>query len=304
MDPHKDYYSVLGIQKGASADDIKKAYRQLALKYHPDKNQGNKEAEERFKEVAAAYEVLSDDTAKWEYDKKREEAANPPPRAQQTRHQFTGFGGSLDDLMNQFMKDGFMKQNAASIRSQVKTSLHRKAFVTVAFADVINGATVSFNYKQKQTDGTFSPVNKRFDLPRGVREGSQIRFPQEGGKSMVEGELVVGDLIVVIMFPPLPFGMTKDEKGNVHHTISVPYYDLILGTSVEVPLLEGGKVKIDIKESTDPKLPLRLKSKGLPADESGARADMHVHVVPDFPKGVDKRERDLIEKIRELKRGG
>lgn len=302
MDPNKDYYAVLGLQKGASADDIKKAYRQMALKYHPDKTQGDKTAEDRFKEAASAYEVLSDDLAKWEYDKKREEAAKPPPPKTHQHHQFTGFGGNLNDLMNQFMKDDYLKQNAATIRGRVRISLHFKTSVTVAFSDVINGATVNFDYKQKQTDGTVTTVTKRFALPRGTVEGFQFRFSGEGGRSKVDGELVMGDLIVTIMYPSMPFGMTKDAKGNVHYHLTVPYYDLILGASVEVPMLEGGKVKIEIKEAADHKVPLRLKGKGFPVDKHGVRADLYVHVVPDFSKDLGKQERELIEKIRELKK--
>jgi len=293
MDPNKDYYASLGLKKGASSSDIKKSFRALALKYHPDKNSG-KDAKAKFQDINEAYEVLSDDGKRAQYERERELILNPP---KQRHHAYGGmFGGQMDDMMG-----AFMRQNAASMRSQVRSTLHKKLSVTVALVDIIQGADISFEYQVRESDGGTHMVRKTFRLPAGTQEGAKISFPREGDKAVVEGELVVGDLVVVIRYYPFLEGMTMDEKKNVHYRMDIPYYDVILGSSIEVPMVEGGSVKINVKKLTDPNVPLRLKGKGMPISPGGPRADMHVHLSPRFPKQEDPKEVALIEEVKKLK---
>lgn len=303
MDPNKDYYSVLGVKNDASIDDVKKAFRALAKKYHPDKN-NSKGAKAKFQSINEAHEVLSEEQSRKEYDQQRHQILNPDPihEFRTGFHDGGGFAGfhrshDMSDIM-----DAFMRQNKASIKAQVRARLHKRMAKTVALVDVINGAMVSFEYQQKQINGGIITVRKEFRLPAGTQDGAMLRFNGEGDRGMAEGDEVVGDLIVAIKYCPYPSGMKVDESKNMHYTCNVPYYDVILGVAIEIPLLEGGVAKVELKKLSNPGTPLRLRGKGMPVAPSGPRADMYVHIVPEFPKEEDGEELELVEKIRSVKK--
>lgn len=294
MDHNKDYYLVLGLKDDASEDDIKKAYRQLALKHHPDKNPGDKAAEEKFKEIASAYEVLSDPSTRREYDQRRRVSSEP---------KFDHAPFEAADIFGQTM-ESFMRQNHASIRGQVRSTLHKRVSYTVALIDVIQGGEGRFEYEQEQADGTLKTFTKTFSIPRGVSDGTQFTFKHEGHQRRWNGEFLMGDLIVRVQFPRLPFGMylDKEKNGDVHLNFPIPYFDVVLGVQIEVPLLDGGKARVDVKGGTNPNNPLRLRGKGLPI--SGLHVgDMYVHLMVKFPASLKPEERSLLEKVRSLNRG-
>lgn len=295
MDPNKDYYAVLGLGKDASHEDIKKAFRALAIKYHPDKNSA-KGAKEKFQEINDAHEVLSDQQKRADYDLRRWEAMNPP-RQHQWQHQWSGGHQQAhwDDVLR-----AFERQNAAQVKEQVRAALHVRKKYVVALADVISGATASFEYQQKQVDGSIAVVKKAFKVHIGTPNGHKFHFFREGNRAAHAGEVLSGDLFVLIEYAPLPAGMEATGDNNVHYRAPVPYYSLILGTDIEVPMLEGGAAKVTISKMTDPASKLRLKGKGLP-HTNGARADLYVHLVPTFPEEESEEEMALVEKIRALK---
>jgi DnaJ-class molecular chaperone len=304
MDHSKDYYGVLGVKKDASADDIKKAYRSLAQQYHPDKNPGNKASEEKFKEIASAYEVLSDTEQKQRYDSQRTAKTGRGSYFGSEPHGFDPWGADplgFDDDFNARM-NAFVRQNAGSLRMQVMSTLHKNVAYTVDLIKAIEGGEGSFEYQQKQADGRVISVTKNFRINKGTPNKFQMRFGGEGHRQNWNGESLVGDLVIEIRYPTLPFGMRADKErpGNVHLDFPIPYYDVLLGIHMEIPMLEGGKVRMEFKGGTDPNLPLRLKGKGLPTQTG--RGDMHVRLVVKYPNVTTSEERELLEKLKRLHR--
>lgn len=291
MDPRKDYYAVLGVEKDASQEDIKKAFRALAIKYHPDKNPA-KGATAKFQEINAANDVLSDEQKRAEYD-----GARNPPKARD--HSQWGFShmwegnSSFEDVMKQYER-----QNAASIKAQIRSGLHVRKKYVAALVDIIGGTEIAIEYQQKQADGTSQLTKKRIAVPAGTQPGTKLHFFREGHRAPYDKEVIVGDLFVLIEYAPLIAGMEADEDNNIHCKVDIPYYSVILGTDIEVPLPEGGAAKVTVKKMSDVNVKLRLKGKGLP-DVKGKRADLYVQLVPLFPEAEDEEEMRLLERIRE-----
>lgn len=290
MDPRKDYYAVLGVEKDASQEDIKKAFRALAIKYHPDKNPA-KGATAKFQEINAANDVLSDEQKRAEYDGAREEPKGDPYG--HWRQHWGGNSSNWDDILWEYERE-----NVASIRLQLRTRLHVRKKYVIALADLISGNEVSFSYDQKQANGSTIKVRKTFVVPMGTRFGEKLEFKNEGHRATHAGKTIAGDLFVLIEYAPFIAGMEADEDNNIHCKVDIPYYSVILGTDIEVPLPEGGAAKVTVKKMSDVNVKLRLKGKGLP-DVKGKRADLYVQLVPLFPEAEDEEEMRLLEKIRE-----
>lgn len=286
MNSAKDYYAALGLAKDASEEDIKKKFRELAKKHHPDKEGGSKA---KFQEIHEAYEILSDAKTRKNYDDARAGGGMesdlfgtwPPNRG---GFQSGGFGyHDIDEILR--------RSGWPSTQSPLDINLKAK----VPLIDVINGGTLKFTYKQESADGSSITVKKEISIPAGIRSGSKLKFNGEGNVRRDNHGERKGNLIVVIEYGDCPYGYRIDESGVIHHDVSVPYYDIVGGATVEVVLLEGGKVRVPVKAGT-----LRLKGKGMPLSVSGMRADMHVHVVPVFPGVAGEKEKELIEQIRKL----
>lgn len=297
MDITKDYYSILGVNKDASAEQIKKAHRKLALKYHPDKNAESKDAEAQFKTVQEAYDVLSDAKKREQYDAAR---AMEDPRNSwfQNAQRFN----SMDDL--QSMWDQILRNHGGTRQSnakiQVKKALRRTIKVPVHPVDVINGGEVSFTFARKSPpNGATSSVTKAFRVPVGIKSGTLLEFKNDGDHTMFNNELVCGDLIVMVYYV-LPKNIVLDDNMNVHCDVHVLYYDLILGCTLEVPLLEGGTANVNLKKLTNPDISLRLRGKGMPISVNGPRADMILHLVAKVPIVENIREMELLEEVKKI----
>lgn len=291
MDPKKNYYDVLGIAVGASSDEIKKAFRRLAVKYHPDKNP-SEEALAKFKEINEANEVLSEPNSRAEYDRARE-AANRPPV-------MNGwfFDGS-NHTVNENIFDELLKRNNSIAKKNAEKKLEVRIAYTLPAVDVINGARISFDYRQRQADGSTLTVKKEMTLPPGTKNDTSWKFAGEGSLGVFQGKLIKGDLVVKLRHAPLPNGMKCDASGNVHYKLHLPYYSLILGADVNIPLIEGGSAKVKVKKLTNPNVQLRLKGKGMPGP-NGVRSDLHIHMEPQFPDIENAEEIALVEKISAL----
>lgn len=297
MDITKDYYSILGVNKDASAEQIKKAHRKLALKYHPDKNGENKEAEEQFKVVQEAYDVLSDAEQREQYDAAR--SMGDPRRSWfQNAQQF----GSMDDLQSmweQILRNhGQTKHHNA--RAQMKKALRRAIKVPVHPIDVINGGEISFSFARKSPPNeSVSNVTKTFRIPAGIKNGTLLEFKNDGDHAMLNGELICGDLVVMVYYA-LPKNIVLDDNMNAHCDVEVPYYDLILGGTLEAPLLEGGTANVNLKKLTNPNISLRLRGKGMPISINGPRADMMLHLVVKIPTVENVREMELLQEVKKI----
>lgn len=276
----KDYYAVLGVAKDASAKDITKAYRGLARKYHPDANPGDAAAEERFKEISAAYDVLGDETKRAEYDQVR--AMGPgmggfgPGGPGMGGFQFDMGGADISDILGQMFggaaRGGF--GNGPRRGQDMVTT------VTLSFVDAAYGT-------EMQLPGEAGKVR----IPAGVDDGQRIRVKGKGQPGRNGGPS--GDLFVECrVVPHKVFGR---EGANLLVKVPVSFTEAVLGATVSVPTLEGGDVSLRLKPGTQSGSRHRVKGQGVGA--AGRRGDLIVTVEVDVPTDLTKEEEKALHDL-------
>lgn len=360
----RDFYEVLGVSKSASESEIKKAYRQMALKYHPDKNPDDKEAEEKFKEAAEAYEVLSNPEKKGRYDQFGHAGMGGAGNG--------GYGGgmNMDDIFSQFGDifgggggnpfESFFGGGGGRGRSRtVNRGSNLRIKVKLTLEEVLNGVekkikvnkaiscntcggsgaqagSGSFNtcgtckgagqvkrvtssfLGQMQTITTCPTCNGEgqtivnkckactgsgtqqseevisIQIPAGVAEGMQLNVQGKGNAAERGG--IPGDLLVIIEEVEHP-NLVRDGDHLIHD-LYISFIDATLGTSVEIPTLDG-KAKIKIDAGTQGGKVLRLKGKGLPSVNSHYKGDLLVNINVWTPQQLSSEEKKALEKLRE-----
>lgn len=290
----KDYYAVLGVEKTASAEAIKKAYRKLAVKHHPDKNPGDKAAEERFKEITEAYAVLSDAEKRRQYDQFGEAGFHQRYsqedifRNADLNDIFREFGFSGDDLFSQlfggrgggFRSGGFQGGRPRPMKGQ--DLLLRLA---IPFRQAVLGGERQIDLTRH---GHGEPIKVR--IPPGVESGQKLRVAGKGAPSMAGGPH--GDLLLEIEVGADPV-FTRDGQ-NLSVTVAVPFSGACLGTSVEVPTLEGVK-RVKVKAGTKSGSKIRLKGFGVPGHPPG---DLFAMIEVTVPEKLTAEQEKLLEKLR------
>jgi len=299
---YKDYYKILGVAKGASEKEIKAAFRKLARKHHPDVNQGNKEAEARFKEINEAYEVLGDKEKRKRYD---ELGANWEAFGRRGAPQggaWPGGGGfrvDIDDIgsaggFSDFFKTFF---GGGGFGGFGGTGGEEEAFspaadaegeVDLTLAEVFRGTT------REVTVGSKRRVEVK--IPPGVRDGSRVRVAGEGGRGRGGKR---GDLYLRVRVMPDP---TFERKGDdLLTTVRVPLTSAVLGGEAQVPALES-PIGIKIPAGTPAGQVFRLRGHGLPRlGGRGERGDLLATLAVDLPRSLTPRQKELFE---ELQRSG
>ena len=291
----KDYYQVLGIPKGTDSAGIKKAYRKLALKYHPDKNPGDKAAEERFKEITEAYAVLSDPEKKKQYDQFGEAGFHQRYSQEDI---FRGF--DVGDLFREFGlgSDDIFSQLFGGARG-------RTAFHTGGRPRPVRGQDfslqVSIPLRQAVVGGerhiAFSHAGKSESLqvriPAGVESGQKLRVAGKGGASPAGGP--AGDLYLEIEVEPDP--VFRREGKDLYVTVKIPFSAACLGTSVEVPTLDGEK-RVKVPAGMAPGGKIRLRGFGVPG--AGKKGDLYAVIEVLVPTHLNNAQRQLLEKLRDL----
>lgn len=307
----KDYYAVLGVPKTASEADVKKAYRKLAQKYHPDANPNDTSAEERFKEVSGAYDVLGDAKQRKEYDDFREMLSSGfgggfrggfpgggfPGGGRGGRGPF-GSGGTririedLGDLGNIFTGDDavFGEDAINTLFGRGKTKgRDLETTLQLGFEEALNGTTASL----RLTDPGGGSRSIRVRIPEGVTDGARIRVGGRGGPSPNGGP--AGDLYVTVSVAPHPiFG----RKGR-DLTLSLPvtFAEAALGAEVAVPTLDGGSVTLKIPPGTQTGRTFRIRGKG---GASGKANDLYVTANIVVPQRMSKEAKELLEQFAEV----
>ena len=292
----RDYYEVLGIQKGASDDEIKKAFRKLAIKYHPDKNPGNKEAEEKFKEVNEAYSVLSDKTKRQRYDQFGHAGvggagagAGGNPFAGgfdfngQTFNFDFGGGGGLDDIL------GAMFGFGGGFRGARRGRDYRTS-TTIDFEEAIFGTTKNISVDGEQI---------KLKIPAGIHDGQQIRLGGKGGPSPVEGGQR-GDLLVEIR---VRAHKTLTREGNlILSETTISMVDAVLGTEVDVDTVDG-KIRMKVPAGTQPGTNFKLSGHGAPIQVGSTERGPHIVTINvEIPKNINKKQKELIQEFAKAKR--
>lgn len=303
----RDYYSVLGVTRNASADDIKKAYRKLALKYHPDKNQGDKAAEDRFKEVSEAYDVLNDPQKKQQYDQFGFAAGPGGPRGPGGFEGFSGFdfrsagrsgphgqnpGGQdpFQDFFSDFFGDVFQGQGRGGAQGQRGADLRYTLAITLE--EAATGTEKKINFVRHR-QGKEDTARLSITVPAGVKAGQRLKLRGEGDLPM--GANKSGDLYVIIQFQDHP--LFKRKENDVLMELPVSFVDALLGTKVEIPILSG-KAQLTIPPGTHTGQMFRLKGKGFPDIGGYAPGDMLVKILIDVPNDLNEEEKQSLEKLR------
>ena len=358
----RDYYEILGVAKTSSADEIKKAYRKIALKYHPDRNPGDKDAEEHFKEAAEAYDVLSNPDKRAQYDRFGHAGMGGGgrgpggPGGMRMEDIFQNFGDIFgDDVFGSFFGGGGGRQGGG--RRQGTRGANLRVKLKMDYAEIANGANKKIKVKkyvpcntcsgsgakdkssiqtcgscggsgqvrkvtntflgQMQTvatcptcngEGTqitskcgackgegrvFGEETLSLDIPAGVQDGMQLSMGGAGNAGERGGP--AGDLLILIEEEKHPHLRRSDLDVIYHLHLSFP--DAVLGTTVEVPTIDG-KAKIKIPAGTQSGKIFRLKGKGFPSFQSYDKGDELVEVNVWSPQNLTDDEKDMMERLK------
>ena len=263
----KDYYAILGVDKKSDGATIKKKYRQLARELHPDKTKGDKKLEDRFKEVSEAYDILSDDKKRAEYDQAREMF-----KSGAFRQGAIQFSGDFSDLFN---GGGDIFSQIFGGRRGPRKGADVQASITISFRDSIFGKEVDIK------------PNLTVRIPAGISDGGKVRVKGRGEP----GEAGPGDLYVIVNVVPHPVFSRKGE--NIHLTVPVTFTEAALGADIPVPTLEGDEVKLRIAPGTANGKTFRVKGRGV---KKGVNAgDLMVSIEVQVPQRVDGSAKKALE---------
>jgi curved DNA-binding protein len=285
----KDYYTVLGVEQSSGADTIKKAYRKLAVKYHPDKNPGDRAAEERFKEITEAYAVLSDPEKRRQYDQFGEAGFHQRFSQEDIFRNvdlndiFREFGFGGDDLFGQL----FGGRGGGRARAQRGQDLLLR--LTIPFRQAILGGERQFDLSRH---GHVEPIKVR--IPPGVASGQKLRVAGKGTPAPAGG--APGDLLLEIEVSNDPIFSREGDDLSV--TVEVPFTGACLGTSVEVPTLDGHK-RVKVRAGTQNGSRIRLKGYGVPARRGGGVGDLYAVITVKIPDVLTAEQETLLKALRD-----
>ncbi len=292
-----DYYKIMGIERGASEDDIKKAYRKLARKYHPDLNPNDKEAEKDFKAVNEANEVLSNAENRAKYDKYGKdwqhaeafEQANQQQQRQQRSYEQDASGGFADSEYSDFFERMFGGGAGRGSRQQVKfRGQDYQAELHLDLTEV---------YTTHKRTLTVNGKNIRLTIPAGVKDGQVIRIKGQGGEGVNGGPN--GDLI--ISFSIKNSTKFKLDENNLYATVDLDLYLALLGGEIMVDTFDG-KVKLKIKPETQNGTKVKLKGKGFPVyKQEGEFRDLYLTYQLKIPTNLTEKEKELFAELSKLR---
>lgn len=299
---YKDYYKILGVDRKASEEEIRKAYRELAKQHHPDRNPDNKQAEERFKEINEAYQVLSDSTKRSHYDRLGSEYSNWQRRGAPGDFNWDEYVGGVpggrggthvnfEDLEEMFGGGGgggfsdffrtIFGQREAEAAQRARPQGYQQA-LEISMEEAYKGTT-----RVLQSDGN----QKQVRIPAGVRTGSKVRVAGAGPNGL--------DLYLIINVSE---DSRFERRGNdLHTTATVNVFTAILGGEAEVETLDG-RIKLNIPPGTQPEQVFRLAGRGMPHVKTpNQKGDLYVRLKVQIPKYLSQKQRELLDEASRLK---
>ena len=359
----KDFYQTLGVEKKANAEELKKAYRKLAMQYHPDKNQGNKDAEAKFKEVNEAYDVLKDDQKRAAYDRFGHGAfeggmgQRPGGAGAGAAGGFQGFtGGGFSDIFEEMFGDFMGGQQRGGARADgggARRGADISHEMEITLEDAFNGKDTKIKAASYQScaachgsgadkgskpetcdtcrgagrvraqQGFFTVERTcptcggagqtiknpchvcggagrtrqektlQVSIPPGVEDGTRMRLSGEGEAGLRGGP--PGDLYVFLSIKPHRF--FQREASNLYCRVPVPFTTVSLGGNIEVPTIDGKRMKVNIPAGTQTGQQFRLKGKGMSIHRSTNRGDMFVEVQAETPVNLTKKQKELLQQF-------
>ena len=277
----KDYYQILGVAQSADSAAIKKQYRKLARELHPDKTKGDKKLEDRFKAVSEAYDILSDNKKRREYDDAREafKSGRIPPNFNGAGQGFNG--GDFSDLFGpggdifSTLFGGARQRHGADLQTEA----------SIGFKESIFGTELNLRLSPQGAAAT--SITTR--VPAGIKDGAKIKIKGRGAP----GAAGAGDLYVLVHVTPHPIFSRKDE--NIHLTLPITFAEAALGADISVPTLDGDEVTVRIAPGTPSGRTLRVKGRGV--KKGLAAGDLMITLDVRIPQRVDGAAKKAVEEF-------
>jgi curved DNA-binding protein len=310
----KDYYRLLGVEKSATKDEIRKAYRKLAMKYHPDRNPGNKTAEEKFKEITEAHEVLSDTEKRKKYDTlgaNWKQYQNTGRGFEDFFTQFSGrrssgrgtsfeFSGDLGDLFGNMSgfsdffenffgggRNDFGGFSRSSQQNQKGQDL--EATLYVPLEEAYNGTSKEILINNKKL---------RIQIDPGTKDGTKLRLKSQGRDAVGRG--IKGDLYLTIKIEKHPFYEIEGE--DLYYDLDVDFYTAALGGKKMIKLINNRTINLEIPEGTDSGKVFRVGNFGLKKPgATNSRGNLYIRIKVETPKNLNKKEKELIIELQKLR---
>src|SRR6056300_210876 len=331
----RDYYDVLGINKSASPEDIKSAYRKLAVKYHPDKNPGDKAAEDKFKEASEAYGILSDKSKKENYDNfghaafenggggqggfggggRRNSKRSSSNRGSDLRYDLSitleeAYSGKKQNIQfsssdkcstckGNGSKPGFSADRCTYCGGNGKVRSNQGFFTVQQTCPQCSGSGEEITNPCNDCSGSGNKQTSKkisVTIPKGVDDGTRIRLAGKGEAGSRGG--ANGDLYLFINIKSHELFKRSDE--NLFFECPISIADAALGTTIEIPTIDGGKAKIKIPDGTQSGKQFRLRGKGMPYMRGSGTGDLYVQINTEVPISLNKEQKELLEKFREI----
>ncbi len=295
-----DYYKSLGVKKGATDDEIKKAYRKLAMKYHPDHAKGDKAAEEKFKQISEAYAVLSDKEKRKQYD-----AYGSSGFHQRFSQEDIFKGFDFSDIFKEFGFGGmnfsgggkgggrFAFGGGDSFGGRARQRAQTKGSdlvyeLPLTLQEVAEGASKTVKFQHREQSENIS-----VKIPKGMITGKKLRIAGKGESSPYGGPS--GDLFIQAKVMPDPVFTT--DKFDLHITRKIKLSDAILGACIAVPSLGSRELSLKIPPGTQHKTKMRLTGHGLPHMKGAGKGDLYVLIQVDMPKKLTDEQKNLVKKL-------
>ena len=305
----KDYYKILGVSKNATADEIKKAYRQLAKKYHPDKNPGDKSAEEKFKEISEANEVLSDPEKRKKYDQlgsnwKQYQTAgganandwfnqfssgrsNSSFRYSNDMGDIFGNAGGFSDFFESFFGGSFGPKTKT--RTAARKGRDYESSLNISLEEAFSGTERELSVNGRKLKVKIIP---------GIEHGKKLRLKNQGGEGIAGGDK--GDLYLTINIENK--SAYERKENDLYYNLDVDLYTAVLGGKKQLKTLDGKTINITIPKETDGGSVLRMRGMGMQVYNGKDKGDLFVRIIIRTPKNLSSEEKSLFEKLSKLRK--